>query len=84
MATILVYPLTTIKTAHKQSTHEKNTYKLGTDKLGTDKQSAGQSLTQERLAQKKATEMAAFFVKSLTQLFTARFASAMIHSTIGG
>ena len=48
MATILVYPLTIIKTAHKQGTHEKSTYKLGTDKLGTYKQSAGHSLTWER------------------------------------
>ena len=45
MATILVYPLTTIKTAHKQSAHEKSTYKLGTDKLDTYKRSAGQRLT---------------------------------------
>ena len=45
MVTILVYPLTTIKTAHKRGAHEKSTYKLGTYKLGTDKHSAGQSLT---------------------------------------
>lgn len=50
MATILVYPLTTIKTAHKRGAHEKSTYKLGTDKLDTYKQSAGHSLTWERLA----------------------------------
>lgn len=45
MATILVYPLTTIKTAHKQGAHEKSTDKLGTDKLDTYKRSAGQRLT---------------------------------------